>query len=186
MNIDELLSVYFEMVVLLLCHHFQHLQLIPQDIPTLNEESPDNPHTSQERHTPEIRQHVRRSVDVQPIENHTTGQVPKSKHVQSRVIQLGNIANHHRGSKQTEVLEPVLLRALCADDFGLGRLVDTLVALGVARVGAWVLVVEFTKRHGVKVRDDGNDPCCRDGVERLQMTHQVSIQFKVVLLVLRS
>jgi hypothetical protein len=164
MKIHKLLILYFAIVVLLLYHHFQRLQLILQDIPTLNEESPDNPHTNQERHTPDIRQHIRRSVNVQPIENHTTGQVPKSKRVQSRVLQLGDVANHHRGSKQTEVLEAVLLRALCADDLGLGRLVDALIALGVARVRARVLVVEFTKRHGVEVGDDGDDPCCGDGV----------------------
>lgn len=183
MKIHKLLIVYF---VLLLYRHFQRLQLILQDIPTLNEESPDNPHTNQKRHTPNIRQHIRRSINVQPIENHTTGQVPKSKRVQSRVVQLGDIANHHRGSKQTEVLEAVLLRALGTDDLGLGRLVDALVALGVARVGARVLVVEFTQRHGVEVRDDGDDPCCGDGVERLQKISQLPTQFEIMSLILCS
>lgn len=46
-------------------------------------------------------------------------------------------------------------------------LVNALVALSVARVGTWVLVVEFSQRGCVKMRRNAQHPSSWDGVERL-------------------
>lgn len=143
------------------------LQLVPERIPALDEERKNNPHASQETHTPQVRHHIRRPPNIQRIICNPTHQIRATQRIQRLIRQLRDIPHNDRGSKEPEVLKPVLLRALSADNLGLGRFVDALVALGVARVGARVLVVELAERGCVEVRCDGEDPGGGDGVEGL-------------------
>jgi hypothetical protein len=164
---------------------YPRLQLISKHIPALDKEREDDPHAGQERDTPQIRcrtlaptppslscttrltKHIRRSPDIQRVVCHPARQIRHTQRIQRLIRQLSHISNDYRRSKEAKVLKSVLLRALGADNLRLGRFVDALVALGVARVGARVLVVKLAKRGCVEVWCDGEDPGGGDGVEGL-------------------
>lgn len=108
-------------------------------------------------------------VDIQHIIRNPTSQISHTQHIERLIVQLGIVASQHGSSKETQVLEAVLLRAFGPDDCVLCDLVEGLVRGERGGVGSWTLVVEplAAERSGVEVGRDGQNPRGGYAIERL-------------------
>ena len=107
--------------------------------------------------------------NVEEVVRCSAEQVGARDVVQEAISQSGVVASQNGNCEQANVLEAILLRALGTDNLGLGGRVQSLILLQRRRVAARRLVVELlaAQSSGVKVRRNGQDPSCGDGVQGL-------------------
>lgn len=96
------------------------LQVVNKSVATLDEQSPDHADTRKEDNAANIGHCLAGVVDVDKVVGDTTGKVAKAESIQSPVVELGDVASDDSSGEETNVLETVLLGALCANDPFLG------------------------------------------------------------------
>lgn len=92
------------------------LQVVNKSVATLDEQSPDHANTRKEDNAANIGHGLAGVIDVDQVVGSTASKVTKTESIQSPVVELGDVASDDSSGEETNVLETVLLGALCAND----------------------------------------------------------------------